>query len=208
MVAVTQPDDNPDRDVPREPSRPPGQNDGGQVFYNEPLNYAPVGARIPDRLAAGVLCTGAIVFEGPEEFVIDFVQNLARPPRIGARIVVTPKVMSEFIAALQDNLRKYEQTFGPPKTLPAPRMDRQPTVQEVYDELRLPDEQLSGAYATTVMIGHSPSEFYLDFITRFFPKAAVSARVYMSASQVPGVLAALSSSLQKHRASRQPPREP
>lgn len=208
MNPVTQPNDSPDRDLTPRPSQPPGQDGGGQVFYNEPISYAPVGARIPERLAAGVLCTGVIVFDGPEEFVIDFVQNLARPPRVGARVVVTPKVMSEFVAALQDNLHKYEQTYGAPKAPPAPRLDRQPSAQEVYDELRLPDEQLSGAYATTVMIGHSPSEFFLDFITRFFPKAAVSARVYLSASQVPGLLAALTSSVQRHAGGRRPPQPP
>jgi hypothetical protein len=46
------------------------------------------------------------------------------------------------------------------------------------------------------MIGHSPSEFFFDFITRFYPTAAVSARVYLAASQVPQMLNALNTSLQ------------
>jgi hypothetical protein len=203
-----EPNDNPDRDLPPRPSQPPGQDGSGQIYYNEPIHYEPVGARIPERLAAGVLCTGVIVFNGPDEFVIDFVQNLARPPRVAARVVVTPKVMAEFVAALRENLHKYEQTYGAPKMPPAPRIDRQPTPQEVYEGLRLSDEQLSGAYATTVMIGHSPSEFFMDFITRFFPKAAVSARVYMAASQAPGMLAALASSLQRHAGGRPPQEHP
>jgi hypothetical protein len=75
-------------------------------------------------------------------------------------------------------------------------------VQDIYQDLRLPDEMLSGCYANTVMIGHSPSEFFFDFITRFYPTAAVSARVYLAASQVPQMLGALNTSLQ-NRANRE-----
>jgi hypothetical protein len=155
-----------------------------------------------------------IVIEGPEEFVVDFVQGLTRPLRVAQRVVVSPNVMSQLITALRENLQRYEQTFGPPKAVPNPVPERRPSIQEVYQDLRLPDEQLSGAYATTVMIGHSPSEFFLDFITRFFPTAAVSARVYLSASQVPRVLGALSASYQTHvtrireRKSQPPPPGP
>jgi hypothetical protein len=137
-----------------------------------------------------------IVVEGAEEFVLDFVQGLHRPPRVAARVVMTPNVAAHFVAALKENLQRYEQAFGPPKPLPQPPVERRPSVQEIYQDLRLPDEVLSGVYANTVMIGHSPSEFFLDFITRFFPTAAVSARVYLSASQVPKMLAALGSSVQ------------
>jgi hypothetical protein len=149
-----------------------------------------------------------IVVEGAEEFVLDFVQGLHRPPRVGARVVLTPNVASHLAAALKDNLQKYEQAFGPPKPLPQPTVERRPSVQEIYQDLRLPDEMLSGVYANTVMIGHSPSEFFLDFITRFFPTAAVSARVYLSASQVPKMLAALVSSLQNRRNRPPEPRRP
>ena len=77
----------------------------------------------------------------------------------------------------------------------------------MYDELKLPDEDLSGAYATTVMIGHSPAEFIFDFITRFFPRAAVSSRVYISASHVPRVLETLASSLGRRGQNGQQPPE-
>jgi hypothetical protein len=63
----------------------------------------------------------------------------------------------------------------------------------------MPDEQLGGVYATTVMITHSPAEFCFDFIARFFPSAVVAARVYMSAPQVPAVLEAVAGSVQRRR---------
>lgn len=54
---------------------------------------------------------------------------------------------------------------------------RQASVQEIYDDLKVRDEILSGAYANAVMIGHGPHEFGSDFITNFYPHSAVSARV-------------------------------
>ena len=131
------------------------------------------------------------MLEGPGEFLVDFVQGIARPPRICARIVMVPPVMASFIQALRDNLQKYEAAFGPPKPVPRPPQERRPNIKEVYDELRLNDDVLSGSYATHALIAHSPAEFYFDFITRFFPTAAVSARVYMSASQAPRFLESL-----------------
>jgi hypothetical protein len=62
---------------------------------------------------------------------------------------------------------------------------RRPSAQEIYDDLKIRDELLSGVYANAVMIGHGPHEFSFDFITNFFPHSAVSSRVFLSAGQVP-----------------------
>ncbi len=178
-------------------SQPPGQ------AFSQQFQHTQVGARLPDRVAQGVFSTGVIVMEGPDEFVIDFFQGLNRPPRVATRVVVSPNVMNQFVSALKNNLQMFEQAFGPPKSLPTPPSgEHRPSVQDIYHDLRLPDEMLSGCYANTVMIGHSPSEFFFDFITRFYPTAAVSARVYLSASQVPRMLNALTTLLQ-NRANRE-----
>lgn len=58
------------------------------------------------------------------------------------------------------------------------------SVSELYEQLKLPDEQLSGSYANAVMVGHTASEFSFDFITTFFPRSAVSQRVFMAAGNV------------------------
>lgn len=183
-------------DETNKPSPDPSQPPGNAGPYSQHVQHAPVGARLPDHVTPGVFCTGVIVMEGPQEFVLDFVQTLCRPPRVCARVVLTPSVMSLFVGALKENLQKYEHSFGPPKPMPLPNPERRPNIQEVYQDLKLPDELLSGVYANMVMIGHSPAEFSLDFITRFFPTAAVSARVFLSASQVPQVLNGLTNSLQ------------
>ncbi len=171
--------------------------------FSQQVQHSPVGARLPDRVAQGVFSTGVIVMEGSDEFVIDFFQGLNRPPRVATRVVISPNVMGQFANALKENLQRFEQAFGPPKSLPTPPSgEHRPTVQDIYQDLRLPDEMLSGCYANTVMIGHSPSEFFFDFITRFYPTAAVSARVYLAASQVPQMLNALNTAL-KTRANRE-----
>ena len=61
---------------------------------------------------------------------------------------------------------------------------------------------LSGAYANAVMIGHTQWEFWFDFITTFYPRSAVSSRVFMAAPQVPRLLETLASAYQKFERSR------
>ncbi len=73
------------------------------------------------------------------------------------------------------------------------------SAQELYDELKIPDEELSGVYANAVMIGHTPTEFCFDFITTFFPKSAVSKRVYMAAPNVPRLLESLKHSFEQYQ---------
>jgi hypothetical protein len=150
-----------------------------------------VSARVPDRLAEGVLSTGVLVLDGPNEFVLDFMQALTRPFRVANRVVLSPAVMEQFVAAVRDNIARYEQRFGVIPPLPKPPTDRRPTLQEIYDEFKLPEEQMSGNYANAVMVGHSASEFFFDFITNFYPTSAVSSRVFLSAPQMPRLLDAV-----------------
>lgn len=88
---------------------------------------------------------------------------------------------------------------GPVTPPPAPR---RPTPQEIYDDLKIPDSILSGAYANGVMIAHGASEFGLDFLTSFYPQSAVSARVFMASGQIPRLLESLQQSLRQWQAQR------
>lgn len=85
---------------------------------------------------------------------------------------------------------------------------RRPTPQEIYDDLKIPDSALSGAYANGVMIAHGTSEFSLDFLTNFYPQSAVSARVFLAAGQVPRLLDSLQQAMRQLQLQRgqQPPR--
>ncbi|WP_339727336.1 DUF3467 domain-containing protein [uncultured Gimesia sp.] len=88
-----------------------------------------------------------------------------------------------------------------------------PSAEELYDELKLPDEMLCGNYANAVRIGHSATEFSFDFITTFFPRSCVSARVHMAAPNIPRLLDSLSHSFEQfqrkvaQQQKRQPPQQ-
>src|SRR5436190_744922 len=81
---------------------------------------------------------------------------------------------------------------APPKS---PQEQPRPSIQELHEHFKLPDDLMSGAYANSVLIGHSPSEFLFDFITGFYPTASVSCRVFLSAQQVPRTLETLNAAL-------------
>ena len=164
-------------------------------------------ARVPDDVAQGTFSTGAIVMTGPSEFIVDFLQTIGRPHRVATRVVIPHPVMPQFVDALEKNLEIYKGRFGEPPAPPAnPNPDaRRPSPQEIYDDLKLPDEVLSGVYANGVMIGHGATEFGLDFLTSFFPQSAVSARVFLASGQVPRLLESLKGAVKQLKERRQGP---
>lgn len=200
---------------PKHPEDKPGQgpSPGDQGPYTQEIHHAQISARVPEKVSRGVFSTGTLVMQGPHEFVIDFVLRMAQPHLIAARVVLPPSIMPSFIGALRENLNKYQAQFGPPPALPVPANPAPPPpIEEIYDQLKLPDDALSGVYANAVMIVHTPAEFCFDFITNFYPRSAVSCRVFLSAAQVPGFLNTLTRSYQQYQqklaAPPPPPRPP
>jgi hypothetical protein len=165
----------------------------------ENISHSPVAARVPERVAKGIFCTGQVILDSPKEFVIDFLQGLTRPYQVVSRVVLTPQTVAELSDALQKNIDSYTKNFGAPAPVPGPPPKNRPTLAEIYENFRLPEELLSGTYANSVMIGHSPTEFFLDFISGFYPTSAVAARIFMPAPQIPRFQSALLSSLEHHR---------
>lgn len=240
---------------------------------------------------------------GPNEFVIDFVQNLGRPFQVVARVVLPHAVMPQFVDALGKNIDLFRQRYGPlptvanrseqiivgngpnpptaptapttsesaspntplqlaqgagspsptPQTpatqnpatqnpatqtpsaaggnsnvpppipgtfsidtnggssvapLPPPNQPRRLSPQEIYDELKLRDDVLSGSYANAVMIGHGPYEFSFDFITNFYPQSAVSSRVFVASGQVGLFYESIKSTWDQFRQRMQGPQAP
>lgn len=183
----------------------PGPPESGQSGA-QPEQTPPLRARVPDHVAGGTFSTGAIVMTGPSEYIVDFLQTIGRPHKVAARVVIPHPVMPQFIDALNTNLDLYRKRFGDPVT-PQPQPPnpdaRRPSPQEIYDDLKMPDEVLSGTYANGVMIGHGATEFGLDFLTSFFPQSAVSARVFVAAGQVPRLLESLKGAVQQLEQRRQ-----
>jgi hypothetical protein len=183
------------------PPPPPGVPNGPQQV---PVPEPRFSARVPERVARGATATGFLAFFGPNEFVIDFLQFLSRPANLVARVVMTPAVVEQFLGVLKENLARYEQQFGPPPAMPKPAVPEKPRpVQEIYDDLKIPEDVVSGVYANTVMVGHTPVEFGLDFITSFIPHAAVSARVYVAAPRIPQLIDTLSGLITQYKRQQQ-----
>jgi hypothetical protein len=176
----------------------PGGDQPGSVFSQQ-FHNQPVAARVPAPVAKGIFTTGVLVQDGAYEFVLDFLQGLSRPPQIAGRIVLSPGVMDALVRTMDENLAKFTQTYGPPAPLPTPAPQRRPTIQEIYENFKLPEELWSGTYANSVLVGHGPAEFFMDFITSFYPTAAVSCRVYFAAQQAPRIVDTLRMSLQQYQ---------
>jgi hypothetical protein len=166
---------------------------------SQQIHHAPVGALVPAHVARGVFTTGAVVLQGQHEFIVDFLLLMQQPKQVVARVVLPPVVVNQLIHALQDNLQKYEERFGPIHMPMIPNAGQQPrqTAQELYESVKLSEEVQSGTYANAVMIGHSPTEFSFDFITTFYPRSAVSQRVFMATPNAKRLLENLTHSFQQ-----------
>lgn len=158
----------------------------------KPPQQQHVSARVPDSVSTGVFSSGVLVIPGGTEFILDFVQNLGQPATIAARVVMPHATMPQFIQALKTNLEMYTKRFGTPPELPPPNPNqKKPTIQEIYDDLKISDDKLAGSYSNAVMIGHAASEFKFDFLANMMPTPAVSCRIYLSAPHVPRLLQSL-----------------
>lgn len=140
------------------------------------------------------------MLQGQHEFIVDFLLRMQQPQQVVARVVLPPGVVAQFIQALQDNLQKYEDRFGvipPAPAMPQAAGAQRQSAQELYDQLKLPEDVMSGSYANAVMIGHTATEFSFDFITTFFPRSAVSQRVFLASPNAKRLLESLIHSFQQ-----------
>jgi hypothetical protein len=66
----------------------------------------------PDHLKGGVYSNNMAVTHTREEFVLDFLMVAPPAGSVTARIVLSPGHAKRVVAALKENLRKYEEAFG------------------------------------------------------------------------------------------------
>ncbi len=66
------------------------------------------------EMASGKYANLAILSHSVNEFFIDFVNVVPNAPqaRVQSRIIMTPENAKTLLMALQENVRKYENTFG------------------------------------------------------------------------------------------------
>ena len=75
--------------------------------------------KIDDDIAQGTYANLAMVTHGESEFLLDFMflQPGRDEARVGARVILSPIQAKRLLAALGDNVNKFEQRFG---TIPLP----------------------------------------------------------------------------------------
>lgn len=71
--------------------------------------------QIDEEMAQGVYANLAVVNHTDTEFVLDFIYVQPQAPRakVRSRVVTSPKHFKRLLQAWQENLRIYEERFGP-----------------------------------------------------------------------------------------------
>lgn len=77
-------------------------------------NNGQLNIELSEEVAEGVYSNLAIITHSSSEFVMDFIRIMPGVPkaRVKSRVVMTPQHAKRMMRALQDNVRKYESTFG------------------------------------------------------------------------------------------------
>jgi hypothetical protein len=73
-----------------------------------------INIEMSEEIAEGIYSNLAIISHSNSEFVIDFIRLMPNVPKakVKSRIVLTPQHAKRLIAALADNIKKYEAQFG------------------------------------------------------------------------------------------------
>jgi hypothetical protein len=73
-----------------------------------------ISIELTDDVAEGVYANLAMIAHSNTEFVIDFIRLMPGVPKakVKSRIIVTPEHAKRLLAALKDNIDKFEAAFG------------------------------------------------------------------------------------------------
>lgn len=95
---------------------------------NQNTQNQQINVELGEKEAEGIYSNLALISHSPAEFVIDFTRMLPGVPKtkVYARIVMTPQHAKSFLAALEENVGKYEKQFGDIKVYGGPPDVQQP----------------------------------------------------------------------------------
>ncbi len=77
-------------------------------------NKNQINIELDDDVAQGIYSNLAVITHSNSEFVLDFVRIMPGVPKakVKSRIVLTPEHAKRLMAALQDNVQKFESIHG------------------------------------------------------------------------------------------------
>lgn len=84
---------------------------------SKPQNPNQINIELSEEIAEGIYANLAMIAHSNSEFVIDFIRLMPGVPKakVKSRLVITPEHAKRLLTALKENIRKYEETFGPIK---------------------------------------------------------------------------------------------
>lgn len=73
-----------------------------------------INIELTEDVAEGIYANLAMIAHSNSEFVVDFIRLMPGIPKakVKSRIILTPEHAQRLLHALEDNIRKYEDTFG------------------------------------------------------------------------------------------------
>lgn len=80
----------------------------------EEINEGQLNIELTEEIAEGVYSNLAVITHSNAEFVVDFIRIMPGIPKakVKSRIILTPEHAKRLLAALEDNVEKYEASNG------------------------------------------------------------------------------------------------
>ncbi len=81
---------------------------------NKKPGNQPINIELSEEVAEGVYSNLAMIAHSNSEFVVDFIRLMPGVPKakVKSRVIITPEHAKRLLAALKDNIDKYEKAFG------------------------------------------------------------------------------------------------
>lgn len=78
-----------------------------------------INIELSEDIAEGVYANLAMIAHSSSEFVIDFIRLMPGVPKakVKSRVVITPEHAKRLLKALEENVNKYESSFGDIKSV-------------------------------------------------------------------------------------------
>jgi hypothetical protein len=90
---------------------PEGNPGGGGNGHKKPE----IKLRMSEQVGVGVYANSMVVSHTPHEFVLDFALVTGGNGQVVARVITNPTHLKMVVAALEENVRRYEAQYGPLK---------------------------------------------------------------------------------------------
>ncbi len=72
---------------------------------------------LSEAIAEGEYANLALIAHSTSEFVVDFIRMMPGAPKakVKARVILTPEHAKRLLSALEENIQRFEQSYGPIK---------------------------------------------------------------------------------------------